>query len=63
MADRPISLSKARKAKARAAAKRQADANAVRFGRSKPARRAEEAETDRATRKLDGHQSAPKHEP
>ncbi|MDJ1016828.1 MAG: DUF4169 family protein [Paracoccaceae bacterium] len=39
----------------RAEAKRQADANAVKFGRTKAEKRLDEARTDEAARKLDQH--------
>ena len=48
-----ISLSKARKEKARATRRSQADANAVKFGRSKAERKRDAAETDRTSRALD----------
>jgi len=51
----PINLNKARKAKARAAKKAQADRNAVTFGRSKAEKQREAAETTKVTRHLDGH--------
>ncbi len=43
----PVSLNKARKARARADAKRKAAENRVRFGRSKAERAADAAETSR----------------
>lgn len=55
MTAKPISLSKARKDRARAAARRQADANSVKFGRSKAERAADEAQADQAARRLDSH--------
>lgn len=55
MSDTPISLSKFRKAKARRAAKQQADANAVKFGRPKPARAAEEQALSTQITHLDQH--------
>ena len=51
---KPISLGKARKARARADAKARADANAVRFGRTKGEKAADRAEADRLRRRLDG---------
>jgi hypothetical protein len=49
------SLSRARKERARAEARRKADANAAKFGRTK-ARKAQEAtEAERAARSLDAH--------
>jgi hypothetical protein len=53
--DRPISLSKARKARARADAKRQADANAARFGRTKAQKASEADDRARAARTLEAH--------
>ena len=48
-----INLNKARKAKARADAERQAAENRVRFGRSKAQRQADEAAAAEAARRLD----------
>jgi hypothetical protein len=53
----PINLNKARKQKLRAGQKAQADANAIKFGRSKARRQAEAAETEKAARHLDGHKT------
>jgi hypothetical protein len=50
-----VSLSKARKARARDGAKRRADTNAAKFGRSKAERTAEAARTEAETRRLDDH--------
>lgn len=50
-----VSLARARKARARAARKAEADANALRFGRTKGERAAAEARADRTTRMLDAH--------
>jgi len=55
MAERPISLAKARKARAKAAARRQADANSAAFGRTKAQKEAARARTDAETRRLEGH--------
>ncbi len=52
-------LNRYRKAQARAEARRQADANAARFGRPKAEREAEAARLDRASRTLDQHRIAP----
>lgn len=52
---KPVNLRLARKAKARAAKKADADANAARFGRTKPERRADDADATREARRLDGH--------
>ncbi|MEM1341509.1 MAG: DUF4169 family protein [Pseudomonadota bacterium] len=55
MASRPISLSKHRKARARAEKRAEADANAAKFGRSKAEKLAERQKRDQDTAKLDGH--------
>lgn len=49
-----VNLNKARKARDRAEAKAQADANAVRHGRTKAERLLEAARADKARRALDG---------
>lgn len=54
MADNPISLGKARKAKARAEARAQADENAVTFGRTKAQKARDKEEAARRARLLDG---------
>jgi Domain of unknown function (DUF4169) len=51
-----VSLTKARKAKARAGAKAQADANAVKFGRTKGEKMADEMWAEKEARELDGKQ-------
>ena len=50
-----VNLKAARKARARAAAKVAADANAAKFGRTKAERDREAAQADKARRDLDGH--------
>ena len=50
----PINLNKARKAKARAEKRAQADENAVRFGRTKAEKDADKAERRSVDRTLDG---------
>ncbi|APE43291.1 DUF4169 domain-containing protein [Sulfitobacter alexandrii] len=55
MSEGPINLNKARKARAKALKRRQADENAVAFGRPKAQKRKEQAEAERARRDLDGH--------
>ena len=50
-----VNLNKARKARARAAAKVQAVESRAKFGRSKTAKAAAEAETRLADQRLDGH--------
>ncbi len=49
----PVNLNKARKARDRAAEKAQADANAVKHGRTKAERLLEAAQADKARRALD----------
>jgi len=49
----PINLNKVRKEKSRSEAKAQADANAVKFGRTKAQRLLEAAREDLAARRLD----------
>ncbi len=51
----PVNLNKARKAKARADKSAQADANAVKFGRTKSEKDSARKEADRALRALDNH--------
>ncbi|PRY94994.1 uncharacterized protein DUF4169 [Hasllibacter halocynthiae] len=51
---KPMNLNRARKARARAEAKRQADENAARFGRTKAEREGDRREAERARRDLDG---------
>ena len=51
----PINFNKARKARLRGEAKRKADANAVKFGRSKAEKAKDRAKADKAARDLDGH--------
>ena len=51
----PINLNKARKAKARRDARKQADENAVKFGRTKAEKARDRSDADRATRELDQH--------
>lgn len=50
-----VNLRAARKAKERAANKAEADANAVKFGRSKAEKQQEAARAEKARRDLDGH--------
>lgn len=50
-----ISLSRARKTRSRAKARSIADANAVKFGRSKVERAAQDKAKRQADRHLDGH--------
>lgn len=50
-----INLNKVREARARAAAKTQADSNAVRFGRTKAEKQAEATQNAKALTHLDQH--------
>lgn len=52
---KPINLNQARKARARAAAKAQANENALRFGRTAAQKRQENAAKAKADTALDGH--------
>lgn len=58
MNDKPISLSKVRKARARSEAKRKADANSVKFGRTKAERSGEKARRGLAEKQLDAHRKS-----
>ena len=49
-----VSLSKVRKARVRAGDRARADANAVKFGRTKAEKAADRMDRDRAARDLDG---------
>ncbi len=49
-----VNLNKARKSRARDAARKQADANAVKFGRTKAEKTRDRAEAEKASRDLDG---------
>lgn len=55
MNEGPINLNRARKARARAEARQQADENALRHGRTKAERLAEAAKKALANKRLDGH--------
>mgnify|MGYP000070412094 CR=1 FL=1 len=55
MSARIVNLNRVRKDKARAEKRAEADANAVKFGRTKSERRKSEAEARKADRHLDGH--------
>lgn len=59
MSDTPIILNKARKTKTKADARRQADENAVKFGRSKAAKAKDAAVTVLSDRQLDGAKREP----
>lgn len=54
MSETPINLNRARKDRARAGDKAQADENSVRFGRTKAQKDAERMDAARAARNLDG---------
>ena len=51
----PVNLNRARKARAREEARRRADANAARHGRTKAERQAEAAEAERLARRHEEH--------
>ena len=54
MTGKIVNLNRARKARARAEKRAQADANSVRFGRSKAEKARDDLEADKAARDLDG---------
>ena len=58
-----INLRSVKKARTRADARAQADANAAKFGRSKAEKRAEATAKEKAMRALDGHALDPKDTP
>ena len=51
-----VNLRRARRAKARDDARREANGNAARFGRTKAERKAEDARAALEARRLDGHE-------
>ena len=53
----PVNLNRFRKQKARAEKKARADANAVKFGRSKAEKQLDRSRRDKNDRQLDGHKS------
>ncbi|MEX3015207.1 DUF4169 family protein [Gymnodinialimonas hymeniacidonis] len=55
MTGKVVSLSRARKSRARDEDRRQADANAAKHGRTKAERLADETRDAKATRNLDAH--------
>lgn len=55
MATSPINLNRVRKERARAEKRANADANAVKHGRSKAERARDAADAAQAARRLDGH--------
>jgi hypothetical protein len=54
-----VNLGKARKSRARAAKRADADVNAVKFGRTKAEKAFEKARADKARDELDGHKREP----
>ena len=54
-----VSLSRARKARDRLKKRAEADANAVKFGRTKAQRAQDDQTADKARRDLDGHRKDP----
>ncbi|MGB3555115.1 MAG: DUF4169 family protein [Jannaschia sp.] len=57
MTEKPVNLGRVRKERARRDAKARADANAVRFGRTKAEKARETAEAEKTRRDLDGHRA------
>lgn len=55
MSEKPINLRQARKARMRANARKEADANSLAHGRTKAERQATRTEQDRAARAHEGH--------
>lgn len=51
----PVNLNRARKDRARVEKRREADANAIKFGRTKTERQAEAARAAREAARLEGH--------
>lgn len=56
---KPVNLNRYRKAKAREESRAQADANAVKFGRTKAERTREASDAAKAARDLDGKKRDP----
>ena len=54
-----VNLTRARKARDRAAKRAEADANAAKFGRTKAERNLEQAQADKARAALDAHKRDP----
>ncbi|GHD99647.1 amidase [Defluviimonas sp. 20V17] len=54
----PVNLNKARKARARAEKRAQADGNAVKFGRTKAEKKIDKARAEKARATLDAHKRA-----
>ncbi|SHI40299.1 DUF4169 family protein [Wenxinia saemankumensis] len=59
MADAPINLNKARKARARAEDRARADANAARFGRTRSQKARDEEDAAKAVARLEAHRRDP----
>ena len=57
MSEKPINLNRVRKVRSREAARKIADENAIRFGRTKAERAADKARQVRAEKNLDGHKT------
>lgn len=55
MTGKVVNLNRARKSRARDAARKTADANALKFGRSKGEKARDRAEAEKSDRNLDGH--------
>ena len=53
--NRPVNLNKVRKARARDEKRAQAEANAVKFGRTKAEKAAQKAAAEKARSLIDGH--------
>ncbi|MCV6597640.1 MAG: DUF4169 family protein [Mangrovicoccus sp.] len=62
MADTPISLSKFRKAKARAEKRARGEANAVKFGRSKTEKTRDKTIQEREISRLEAHRREDDHD-
>jgi len=59
MTGAPVNLGRARKQRARAEKRADADANALKHGRTKTAKARDAAETEKARTHLDGHKREP----
>lgn len=55
MSDAPVNLNRFRKEKAREEARRKADANSAKYGRTKAERSLGQARTEKDTARLDAH--------
>lgn len=54
---KPVNLNRFRKQKARAEKKARADENAAKFGRGKAQKKLEQMRSEKARKRLDGHES------